>query len=827
MAEKKDFVLKDSEDAKTLTRNNHYVPQWYQKGFLGQATKLQYLNLSPDTITLEDGRSFTHNALKIWEPVRCFFEYDLYTTMFGPFISDLIERKLFGDIDATGSAAVKAFIDGDFAAHHDHFLNFFKYIDAQKTRTPKGLTWLKERYDDLDQVALMRELQAIQQMNVTMWLEGTREIVSAKDSPVKFIISDHPVTVYNYACPPSAAECAYPNDPSTALKASQTVFPLDRDHCLILTNYEFANDPEIKDPKAKRTNARNFGQTMTRTNALLRDRHLSEKQVLEINYLIKQRAARYIAAEKKEWLYPESQLTIDWSDLKKTLLPPKNKVYEFGGEMFWGTRDGKTYSQDAFGRTAGDTSYLNKPLPKGKIKANQPCPCGQGRKYNNCCQSQPISKRPAWNVYSIRERNLLLVEQIMQILGFNSGKDWEDFRRAITEDQVRDIYQAVADLWPVDTDILGLLPKSDGKIRAVYSGMIDYRTIPQFLISSTLYFDEVIIAHPFTNPNGMNPEYSPIENPGEFKEQIIKLVALVFSLRPFIATGKINMIPDPGNFNQHLRFQSIDSAKNRVAGLNINEEEWESLSELRKEDQERMLYNLPREQKRIQLKNSFPTANDGFIDRMIEYMNKKRLADPMCILQDDLYVDGGQMNISTMGPTFEISMFLAQITGGFLLTDSPTRWQEFLNGKSHSQTKVSGDFEQLTTAIENIGMPFNYLPDVVIELWRGGKFEEVRKIWQRIYETVSNASKALDSQLERELEDELMKANEQARKDISALPITDPELNPKKYAFEAKFTVVIPKDGFSDRNVLRFLLTSGLDDYAKRIPMAIFMERMS
>jgi hypothetical protein len=67
-------------------------------------------------------------------------------------------------------------------------------------------------------------MQGIRSMHCTFWAEGVREIISAEDSDVKFIINDHPVTIYNHALPPEAAVCAYPLDPSIALKASQMLF---------------------------------------------------------------------------------------------------------------------------------------------------------------------------------------------------------------------------------------------------------------------------------------------------------------------------------------------------------------------------------------------------------------------------------------------------------------------------------------------------------------------------------------------------------------------------------------------------------------------------
>jgi len=72
----------------------------------------------------------------------------------------------------------------------------------------------------------MDEMQALRQMHSTMWLEAVREVVSAEDSDVKFIVSDHPVTIYNPLCPPDAVLCRYPEDPPIELIGSQTIFAL-------------------------------------------------------------------------------------------------------------------------------------------------------------------------------------------------------------------------------------------------------------------------------------------------------------------------------------------------------------------------------------------------------------------------------------------------------------------------------------------------------------------------------------------------------------------------------------------------------------------------
>ena len=202
-----------------ITRQNHYVPIWYQKRFiLGSRNTLQYLDLNPPKIELPSGRIIITKELKLWSPTRCFREMDLYTTRFGPTLNDDVEKSIFGPIDSSGATAVRAFAAGHQRRIHAKFQRFFEYLNAQKLRTPKGLDWIKTRYPSLTQVDLLKEMQYLRHMHCTMWVECVREIVSAEESDVKFIVTDHPVTAYNSACPPMSFSCKYPADPSISPK---------------------------------------------------------------------------------------------------------------------------------------------------------------------------------------------------------------------------------------------------------------------------------------------------------------------------------------------------------------------------------------------------------------------------------------------------------------------------------------------------------------------------------------------------------------------------------------------------------------------------------
>lgn len=62
---------------------------------------------------------------------------------------------------------------------------------------------------------------------------------------------------------------------------------------------------------------------------------------------------------------------------------------------------------------------------------NDPCPCGSGKKYKKC--HLPIDERvetAARGVkLSTREKNLLLVTEATDILGFTHGVTWDELKR--------------------------------------------------------------------------------------------------------------------------------------------------------------------------------------------------------------------------------------------------------------------------------------------------------------------------------------------------------------------------------------------------------------
>ena len=804
-----------------ITHRNHYVPVWYQKGFLvGSRKKLHYLDLNPKR-ELPDGRVIAGKELELRGPRGCFREFDLYTLQFGAQLNDDVERLFFGEIDTKGALAVRAFIGTNLQDIHNSFQDFFGYLNAQKLRTPKGLDWIKSRYRGLTQGELMLEMEKLRQMYCTMWFECVREIVSAGYSDVKFIVTDHPVTTYNASCAPDSPACLYPQDPSIGLIGTQTVFALDADHCLVLTNFEYARDPRGVDLLRARENERYLSQTFARTDAMVRTRKLTRDQIVGINSLLKAGSRKYLAGYEESWLFPERTEGMEWKDIGEILLPPRDQLGRFGGEMLIGFADGSTRFQDPFGRIDKFHEFLRKDARSTLPAAGDPCGCGSGRRYRKCCRGVASDDRPPWDVLSLRERNLKFAGAVDDILGLNKGKTWEDVRRDLSDDQVRDVHLMLEGLWPKNTNVADLLPRPDKRVfRAVYLGFVDPRTIALSVISSLLYFDEILIVNPFPNPVYYKRDFSPTQSPAQHRSQMLKNVVVLMALEPFIDAGLLHLVPDPMEFNSDFRRVVMEMSRERGGNWALKDDETRSALALCRNELERWVLRLSEEEQRHLIRESRPGITPELLERSVNSMKEKLLSDPLALLQPVSAGNGGEMK-ALRGMNLELALFFAHLTGAAVYTDEPAHWRQL-----HEHTNVGSTASQqarwlpLIDRVRRMTHLIEADPTVVFEARKAGKLGRVRRVFRRIWKVASTCGTDADfdenmMRVVRTLEGSSTRAG--AEWDVCSATASPPERVGRRIELS-----VSPK-GFGMNTVHRLLVTSGRTKYAENVPLALYL----
>jgi hypothetical protein len=312
---------------------HHYVPEWYQRRFLlPGASKYYNLDLQPEMI-VQNGHTHQRKAIHHLGPDSCFYTDDLYALNFAGQTTDELEQSFFGTIDNFGAGALAAVasFQGITDQICEAFQPFVRYIGAQRFRTPRGLEEIKQRFSWDQGNSTLYVLTRVFQSYATMWSEGVWEIVRATQSPTKFLVTDNPVTFYCRVL--FRDEWTYPNDPSLKQIGTRTIFPLGLDSCLIITHLQLVRHL-WSTPTEFRENPRYYDQTMKHLGEIQYGRELEEDEVLRINYILKKRATRYLAAVDREWLYPERHAsTTEWTALDDDwfLLPHLWKVGFTGG----------------------------------------------------------------------------------------------------------------------------------------------------------------------------------------------------------------------------------------------------------------------------------------------------------------------------------------------------------------------------------------------------------------------------------------------------------------------------------------------------------------
>ena len=210
--------------------SNHYVPQWLQYRFFPACQKDKrffYLDLHPEKF-VSQGHKYTRRDLMRWGPRNCFCIDDLYTTALGDWKSTEIEEKFFGPIDKNGRSSIKYFSDFEHpSANQRMFSDLLRYMSTQKLRTPKGLANVAFIAGTSDKNATLFTVQRLRDMFCAIWTECVWSIVDASESKTKFLLSDHPITVYNKACFPGSKHCRGHNDPAIWLTGLHRYFQSD------------------------------------------------------------------------------------------------------------------------------------------------------------------------------------------------------------------------------------------------------------------------------------------------------------------------------------------------------------------------------------------------------------------------------------------------------------------------------------------------------------------------------------------------------------------------------------------------------------------------
>lgn len=231
------------------------------------------------------------------------------------------------------------------------------------------------------------------------------------------------------------------------------------------------------------------------------------------------------------------------------------------------------------------------------------------------------------------------------------------------------------------------------------------------------------------------------------------------------------------------------------------------------EDFARTMRILPREQ---QIRQAMPEIADDELEGVLEYMKQLNEQDPLALLQEDVFADGGQLMIScSMAPNFEMALFIAQATGSIVVTDSETRWQELRTAQSSESGVTAYPWDDYRKVIEEPEYFFSAMPEVSFENCMNGNFGGIRNSFRELFLMTQGSNYPSEALRLERFQSQFIKGHQNAMKGFD----TDSQATLK-----AKMNVLMPRGGMTSNNVQRLLLKSGSQNHLSCAPMAIFID---
>jgi hypothetical protein len=359
---------------------------------------------------------------------------------------------------------------------------------------------------------------------------------------------------------------------------------------------------------------------------------------------------------------------------------------------------------------------------------------------------------------SLHERNLVLLRAARDIFGFSRGRSWTDFKKSISGQQIRSFYEVHASLSTPDTDWASIMPTPDGKLRGLYLGDIRPELTLKNIVRFNLYSDSIFVINPFINPHIIKPQYNPIENPDQYKADMLNLVHFLFSVAPWLESGMVYLLPDPGDLNVAIKWETARLAKARYGDRAPDESDLEEGRAQGRKELRRVLFALPDRQLLRQLEKVGPAYTEKQKKCFLAYARQELRKDPIALEQPPgSNLKGGQMMPFRAGTNLETALLICGVTGAFPYTNMSSVWRQIIEARDE-MSETARTWSPFTKAFQSLD--FRFLDNVDVRFAQSiredGRLEGFRSLLRKVGNEAANITNlsSLDSYV-RDCKDEL------------------------------------------------------------------------
>ena len=235
------------------------------------------------------------------------------------------------------------------------------------------------------------------------------------------------------------------------------------------------------------------------------------------------------------------------------------------------------------------------------------------------------------------------------------------------------------------------------------------------------------------------------------------------------------LVPDPGDLNVELKWETVRLAKARVGDRKPDEQDLEEAYAHGRDELRRVLFALPEEKLFSQLERAGVTLTDDKKRAFLAYARTELRKDPIALEQP---IAGnpkdGQMMPMRAGTNLETALLICGVTGAFPYTNMASVWRQIV--EAHDElSETARIWSPLTKAFQALDFRFldNVDPRFAQSVREDGRLESFRTLLRKIGNAASEISdiSSLDSYV-RDCKDELVGEYQKAQAEWSKIDET-------------------------------------------------------
>jgi hypothetical protein len=159
---------------------------------------------------------------------------------------------------------------------------------------------------------------------------------------------------------------------------------------------------------------------------------------------------------------------------------------------------------------------------------------------------------------SARGKNMLFLNRLAAILQLDrlDPEAPAALKGAFTASAVRQVYEAVAEIWPSSEALQRVLRSEAARTSGLYVGNYEPELVAEAVTRHTVYSESLLLVDPFTHPRKVREEFSPIVHAEKYRPTAFRSALFWLQMAKWIDAGIVRIIRGPGDLDPRIEHES-------------------------------------------------------------------------------------------------------------------------------------------------------------------------------------------------------------------------------------------------------------------------------